>query len=252
MTVSRYNLLKALAVLFMTAPLYAADAFPNNCPGGKVATFPGFEARIDALCGLRGSGNIPEWTIENMLKNNFCAAGPPTAITIKDMVALQNRSPHTNGALRDRSALHKLGEGRIVMLQGYVLFARQEGAESVNCGRLVPNGPEYHDIHISIVDTPSNQDECTAVVVEMSPHHRPATWNPSLLRKVALTHLAVRVTGQLFFDSAHQPCTDGVPTGSNPRRATVWEIHPVYAFEVCTKSTCDAGGWQSLDNYATQ
>jgi hypothetical protein len=254
MTLSRHHLLKALAALFIATPLHAADAFPRACPAAGNAAFPGLEARIDALCGLGGTGITPAVTTENMIKNNFCAAGPPTTVTIKDMVALQHQIPSKSSRdpVSDRSVLRKLGEGRLVMLNGYVLVARQEGAESVNCGRDVPNGPEYHDIHIAIVDSPSNQDECTSVVVEMSPHHRPPSWNLALLRKVFVAHLPVRITGQLFFDSIHEPCTGDAPRGPNPRRASVWEIHPVYAFDVCTKATCDADGWLPLDKYATQ
>lgn len=58
-------------------------------------------------------------------------------------------------------------------LNGYVLIARQEGAESVNCGTHVPNSAAYHDIHISIVQNPDDT-ECSGVVAETVPHHRPA------------------------------------------------------------------------------
>jgi hypothetical protein len=68
----------------------------------------------------------------------------------------------------------------------------------------------------------------------------------------------VRITGPLFFDSSHQPCRDG--KRPNPKRISVWEIHPIYQFEVCKNkalTACDVGNdsqwipldqWQSADD----
>lgn len=103
--------------------------------------------------------------------------------------------------------------------------------------------------HISIVDSSSNHVECLSVVVEMSPHHRPAAWNQANVEAVAKAHLPVRVTGQLFFDSSHTPCGGGVPTKGDPSRASLWEIHPIYKFEVCAKGDCSSGGWVPLTEW---
>ncbi|MEO6323039.1 MAG: hypothetical protein ABIT01_08170 [Thermoanaerobaculia bacterium] len=69
-----------------------------------------------------------------------------------------------------------------------------------------------------------------------------------------LAHLdrhPVRLTGPLTFDGSHKPCTaDKV---SSPPRASLWEIHPVYAIEVCTKRTLasckvdDDSKWVTLE-----
>lgn len=64
----------------------------------------------------------------------------------------------------------------------------------------------------------------------------------------------VRVTGHLFFDASHKPCeSDTDPT--NPKRISLWEIHPVYAIDVCVNGTlasCPAANdskWIPLDKW---
>jgi hypothetical protein len=70
---------------------------------------------------------------------------------------------------------------------------------------------------------------------------------------VATAHLPVRVTGQLFFDSSHTPCVNEVPVRGDPSRASVWEIHPIYKFEVCTEGACDSGnGWVPLEQWRSK
>jgi hypothetical protein len=60
----------------------------------------------------------------------------------------------------------------------------------------------------------------------------------------------VRVTGQLFFDGSHSPCAGGK---GSPKRASLWEIHPVYALDVCSGKTIadcpvdDETKWQPLE-----
>jgi hypothetical protein len=153
------------------------------------------------------------------------------------------------GPARDRQALQTLGEGGEVVLTGFVKVARQEGAETVNCGRNVPNEDAYHDIHISVVAKPS-YSECTSVVVEMSPHHRPKSWTADLLNAVKTAELPVRVTGQLMFDSSHSPCANDKAVAGDPARASLWEVHPVYKFEVCTRGDCSSGiGWMPVEEW---
>jgi len=212
-------------------------------------------------CSVAGSGGTETW--QNEAKNNFCAAGPAQPITIPEMLKLQTQvqqdstipfgSPHnhpltpTAGPARDRGHLVALGEGRKVALQGFVRVARQESAESVNCGNKVPNQPEYHDIHISVVQNPDDA-ECSGVVVEMVPHHRPSGWTQANVEAVANVHAEVRVTGQLMFDSSHTPCINGVANQGDPARTSLWEVHPIYQFDVCSQASCDSGAtWVPLE-----
>ena len=240
--------------------------FTNACAAPQ---FPSATStNLDTLCGVAGTPGSAD-AGQNQAKNNFCAPGPAKPITITDLVSLQqkvqqnksinfgNPSEHplsgTPGPVKNRAPLTALGEGSEVVLQGYVMIARQEGSESVNCGKAVPNKPVNFDIHISLVSSPSGQVECSSVVAEMTPHFRPTLWNEANVEAVATSHLPVRVTGQLFFDSAATPCVDGVPVEGDPSRASLWEIHPIYRFEVCPKGTCSTGtGWVPLEQWKSK
>jgi hypothetical protein len=224
---------------------------------------------IDKQCGNEGNGG--KEAAQNTIKNNFCPTGnTPTSITLAKFKELQdsveNFKPQINfgpsGPTTDRSPLTTFGEGHLVTLKAFVFIARQEGGESVNCkGHVDDTSPLNHDIHISFVESASNlintgdtkpvkdQKECTGVVGELSPHHRPASWTAANVNKLATAKVLVRVTGQQFFDSSHVPCKDGAPVGSNPKRISLWEIHPIYQFEVCTGNCSGAGTWQSLDQW---
>lgn len=232
-------------------PACDAPSYPSPPPATPVA--------IDSACGLQGSGGTE--ANQNMAKNNFCASGQMQLVTVKDFEKLQqqvdadtsipfgdkNSGARQKGPAVDRAPLEKLGEGKLVSLQGYVLLARQEGAESVNCEDKVPNDPAYHDIHIELIDTASETDECAGIVAEMIPHHRPTMWTADNVEELAKNHAQVRVTGQLFFDSSHVPCQNGQGIGDNPKRVSLWEIHPIYKFEVCSGDCTGTGQWVPLN-----
>jgi hypothetical protein len=120
----------------------------------------------------------------------------------------------------------------------------KKNGEAVNCNH---KGRPWNDVHIALVKT-KNADECTSITAQISPHFRPDDWAP-----IALVNLGrpIRVTGHLFFDTAHTPCHDGVKP--RPRRQSVWEVHPVYRIEVCSSnslSACkvsDDSKWKDLD-----
>jgi hypothetical protein len=227
---------------------------------------PARSPAIDSQCGLAGSGTGPEGQ-QNMSKNDFCATGKPRPITIDYLTNLQKQveaNPAINfgsedkgtrkkGPTTNRAPLKKLGEGTLVTLNAFVLIARQEGAESVNCEKNVPDAALFHDIHISLVASKDITSECAGVVAEMSPHHRPDSWTQENVDKVATAKLPVRVTGHLYFDSSHFPCANGQPAGEgNPKRVSLWEVHPIYKFEVCTANCDGAGTWVTLDQWVKQ
>ncbi|MCM3870218.1 MAG: hypothetical protein ND895_05915 [Pyrinomonadaceae bacterium] len=239
-------------------PACAKPSFPTPAPARSLG--------IDAQCGLAGAGAGPEGQ-QDMVKNNFCAKGTPQPITIDSLTKLQaqveqnpainfgneNKGTRKRGPTTNRAPLKKLGEGKLVTLKAFILIARQEGGESVNCGKNVPNEALFHDIHISLVDSTDIDNECSGVVAEMSPHHRPDSWTHGNVEKVAKEKLPVRVTGQLYFDSSHFPCSNGQGAGEgNPKRVSLWEIHPIYKFEVCTADCDGAGQWIDLDAWANQ
>jgi hypothetical protein len=238
---------------------------------------------IDGQCVVQGASkevdDNPAEGDQNKAKNNFCAQEDGGTVSTTDMKNLQNKVQQDSsinfgqsgshaGPTTDRSKLQNLGqlsEGKLVVFTGFVLKARQESAESVNCelgkpvkgvklsaqDKLAMNA--LHDIHISLVDSKTTTNECESIVAEMSPHHRPAEWIQKNVDKVRGKKLRVRVTGQLFFDSSHNlPCVGGNPPAhsGNPVRVALWEIHPIYTFEVCPKGTCTTSGWKSLSDWA--
>ncbi|HYV68207.1 MAG TPA: hypothetical protein VE964_18355 [Myxococcales bacterium] len=258
------GILAALLVSFAAA----SQEFKPPCQNPSYpAPPPSAALPIDAECPVSGQPNqTPAETSQNTAKDNFCAPGPAQTITVAQMSELQARAqanPKINfggrvhplskhaGPTKDRNPLTKLGEGSLRVLEGYILIGRQEGKELVNCETTPPDVPASHDIHISIVGHVSqvHGNECQSVVAELSPHHRPDSWNEANVQKVALGHRRVRITGQLFFDSSHSPCVDGKAEAGDPHRASLWEIHPVYSFEVCPKHACAQGEWASLDQW---
>jgi hypothetical protein len=42
----------------------------------------------------------------------------------------------------------------------------------------------------------------------------------------------------LMVDSSHTPCAGGVGIKGDPKRASLWEVHPIYKFEVCPGGKC--------------
>ena len=247
----------------------AAQPFTPACPDPSFPfPPPGAPLPIDAECPVSGMPNqTAAETAQNSAKDNFCARGSAQPITIDQMRELQAKvqaDSHINfggtrghplskqpGPTKNRAPLTKLGEGSLRVLEGYVLIARQEGKEKVNCENTPPDVPASHDIHVSIVGDVSqvHGNECQSVVAELSPHHRPDSWIEANVQKVALAHRRIRVTGQLFFDSSHSPCIDGKAEAGDPHRSSLWEIHPVYSFEVCPKDACAQGEWASLDQW---
>lgn len=253
------------SLIFVVLPVAPQTTFQQACSDPN---YPSATATpIDSKCGVTGNGG--DEAAQNTAKNDFCSTGPAKPITIAEMAARQkeveknkdipfgneDKHPLTSspGPAVDRAPLVALGEGDEVVLTGYVAMSRYESAETVNCKGHVDNTDAYHDIHISIVASPSGK-QCSGVVVEMIPHHRPASWTPDAVLAVKAAKLPVRVTGHLMFDSSHSPCVNGSPVsagqGTDPARVSLWEVHPIYKFEVCTKGDCGTGsGWEPLESW---
>jgi hypothetical protein len=191
-------------------------------------------AASDDQCGIDGGSPDPDKQEEAKAKNNFCAtAQSPRVITYQELITLQTRSVGIPKSLPDRSPVRDLGEGQFV---SYVAFLKDAhysdvgGGEAVNCN-MPGNAP--NDIHIVLLKD-LNDDECLSTTAEMSPHYRPLDWTDKNIRNAAKGH-PVRLQGQLFYDGSHTPCHGS--TRPNPKRASLWEIHPVYSMDVCSQST---------------
>jgi len=228
---------------------------------------------IDQHCPNEGCAKRENDKAQNRIKNNFCAAGPATQISTTTIDKLQAAVDHLvqQGTFKygqsapepaDRAKLHDLstvdvngnpvllGEGKLVMFEGFVLDAKHDdtyvlgsgpqgyGGEGVNCKNSLF---DWNDIHVALGET-AGAAECLSVTAEISPHFRPALWDrfdsnactsPHGTNPLPIKGLRVRITGQLFFDGSHTPGPCEGPHGVNsfPRRA-VWEVHPAYAIEV--------------------
>jgi len=237
-------------------PSLAADKFPKNCTPPYNGTAK--HRDIDKTCGVEGSspdGLTDAHKAQNRAKNNLCASGTPKKITFADLSELQqdvdnDTSIHYGSSenLPDRTKLVNLStsdgtfsEGDVVVLEALVRAAKKGSKESCDCEKTKVLDT---DIHVHLTET-DGADLCKSIVAEMIPHYRPDEWKWTNFRD--MEHFPVRVTGQLFFDGSHKPCSGGAALSGHPARATVWEIHPVYKFEVCEYDECDVPGvWATV------
>ncbi|MGA8763323.1 MAG: hypothetical protein WB562_10705 [Candidatus Sulfotelmatobacter sp.] len=222
---------------------------------------------IDDACPATGNSKLdtPQ-AAQNEAKNNFCAANTPNAPVNIDFDVLHQLQQEaakvttfgSDGSLpQDRSVLRKLssnagsiGEGTVVRIVAFVISAHPSNVgsgESVNCKR---KDAESNDIHIVLGKNSNQDEECSSVTAEMSPHFRPDTWTPDNMNHNNAR--LFRFTGHLFFDASHKPCSGS--TGPNPKRSSLWEIHPVYAVEICgdTRNDCKVDSdqnWIALPDF---
>jgi hypothetical protein len=236
--------------------------------------------RIDYLCRNSGCHKSDANDRQNSMKNNFCApVNKITPVTLKTFSDLNDASnnepsipkgepPPSRAKLANIITLGdgaKLGEGKTVEFVGFVLDATHSNVdkneplakgngESVQCNLL---GCIYNDIHITLAENPNETAMCNTIVAEIIPHYRPAAWDlfDSPDYAAFLKSHPVKITGQLFFDGSHVACTNG-NAGFNPvrnapdfKRLALWEIHPIYAIDVCKNtevsqcSASDASAW---------
>jgi len=259
----------------------APPANPSNCNlnvdqpfvAGCNLPFTGLSHDIDQHCPNEGCAKNENDKAQNKVKNNLCATGPAIQISTAsidklqaavDQLVQQGSFKYGQSAPQpaDRAKLLQLstvdvngnpvmlGEGKLVMIEAFVLDAKHDDTyvlgsgpegykgEGVNCKNSLF---EWNDIHIALGETAS-AEECSSVTAEIIPHFRPTVWDrfdsnactsPHVANALPVKGLRVRITGQLFFDGSHNPGPCSGPAGPNsfPRRA-VWEIHPVYAIEV--------------------
>lgn len=148
-----------------------------------------------------------------------------------------------------------IGEKRLVKLSGFIatgpLRPRASRGESVNC-RFT--GVQQNDFHITVVPRRTD-DEFAGVVVEMIPQGRPAGWTTAKLNRALDEGRRVMVVGGLFYDNLHVVNDDPANfLNGEPRRMSLWEIHPVTQFFVCRRpnNNCNANNvtdWTRLEDF---
>ena len=89
----------------------------------------------------------------------------------------------------------------------------------------------------------------------MTPYYREQFRPGWTLAKVqAATGRQIRATGQLMIDNAHTKAADdcGLADADTSKcwRASVWEVHPLTNFQVCSADQCDASStnWVNLED----
>ncbi|MDP9284243.1 MAG: hypothetical protein M3P41_04720, partial [Actinomycetota bacterium] len=151
-----------------------------------------------------------------------------------------------------------VSEGDKMALVGFIVGdpRANDGGESVNC-RLTGVAP--NDFHVPISESPQSDfgdpsnyqksgattaekeaakkavhdAEVTGVVVELIPQNRPEArkWTRQGLKQLRDRNARVLIVGQLMFDDEHVPNPNDVCC--QPRRVSVWELHPVTDIRVC-------------------
>ena len=251
-------LFAAITLLLGSVPAHAASKPPCKATLGACPA---------SGCELPSSPH----GLMNRLKRTVPQGQTPMIATLDDFEALQEhadnlllpKSQKVDLTAAQRAKLKNLAvpsgatvsEGSFVEVQAFIVGlpnrpSANTSGESVNC-RL--KRKENNDLHIPIARRWTHS-EFQAVIVEMIPQHRPDGWSLDRLHAVAEQGRQVRVRGGLFYDNEH-PVNDDPdnPKGGQPKRFSLWEVHPITEFLVCktAKKACDRGDeslWQKIEN----
>ncbi len=195
----------------------------TNKPEPVVETFEG--------CPITGDGGDPEL---NRLKNRVDSA-PWYPVPVATILGLEwpqsiGGHPRRTWSTADQVAIGRY-EGIPVQVEGYLAGAKQQGPESCNC-----HAADEVDNHLWVVDTP-DKDRTQAVVAEVTPRMRARHpgWAFNRISPLVDHRTRVRISGWLMLDQEH-------PDQIGKTRGTIWEIHPIAAFDVQ-----QGGTWVSLD-----
>jgi hypothetical protein len=209
----------------------------------------------------------------NYLKNQHPPRdSQPAAVftSLADYQKLESNTPKTLGKsnhLDLKDQLAAMGEGHPAAVIGYLYYVKQEGAESSNCELTAPEDTDYHigigfDKNIAAAGLPHAKPTAadktalkqTAVVVEMTPQYRDSyapEWTIDAVK--AVLGKQVKVIGQLMADNEHNVTKDNCGLaghGDSCWRASIWELHPVTSFQVCTlkdgECTQSGPGWVDI------
>lgn len=232
------------AVVFLCALLTGTDA--RGEARGQ-ACFPTLAECPVIGCAAAGSADA----LVNSTKHRIPSGRTPVKLTVDDFLVLQDRAAAALGEEKaekadlneaDRAKLRALkldsnaevAEGDLAQVSGFIIGLptrpKASGPESVNC-RL--KGTANNDFHIPIA-ADADSTEFEGIVVEMIPQARNSGWTVKKLKRIAKEQRPVVVRGQLFYDNKHRVNDDPDDVlGGEPKRASLWEIHPVTEFFVC-------------------
>lgn len=219
-----------------------------------------------ADCPPRGcaAAKSPD-ALPNQLKDRSVTDGSTARLTFDDFAALQQEADALVGEKQPLSGAAratlkdlpvssgKVSEGDLVEVVGFIIgVPHSNTSESVNC-RL--HGVDNNDFHIPL-GREANADETEGIVVEMIPQNRPDGWDLGKLKDVESQEWPVLVRGQLLYDNKHHVNADpqNLKQG-DPKRFSLFEIHPITAFLTCETEPCDpddATRWVRLEDFTPQ
>jgi hypothetical protein len=197
----------------------------------------------------------------NRLKRTIPAEGTPTTLTFDTFSQLQGAAvelvdqgvdipPEERNKIKSiETAEGIVGEGSRVRLVTFLSEGtpHPNTGESVNCNL---KSEANNDIHIPVTEM-KNGSEFEGIVVEMIPQDRPANWTSSEVE--TLRGKVLLIEGGLLYDNLHFANGDANnPIGGQPKRFSLWEIHPVTSVKVCKQATvsqCDpdrAADWNDF------
>jgi hypothetical protein len=183
--------------------------------------------------------------LANQLKRTLPPEGEAILLTFEtfselqsEAVRLVDQGVEIEPADRDQiksieTSAGTVGEGSRVRLMAFLSDGKPHAntGESVNCNLKTEAN---NDIHISVSES-KNASEFEGIVVEMIPQGRPAKWTSTNSRK--LRGKLLLIEGGLFYDNLHIANGDAVnPIPRQPKRFSLWEIHPVVSLKVCKKA----------------
>jgi uncharacterized protein YgiM (DUF1202 family) len=263
----------------------ASQVRTNQCDAG-IADFKDCHNSYAEGCTLSSKANTYDAYL-NYLKNLMPSPPNAKAELVSSFKALNDFADKENelqqlGIGKQRQAdfsqdLADLGQGNIYAYAGYLYYAIPGGIETCNCKLTNPEDSDYHigigfdpdmageiangTITVKQSDKEADPIKKASVIVEMTPHYRAkyhSNWTLSRLQQ--LSGKQVKVVGQLLVDNEHN--AKGQNCSLDPQnsqtdlcwRASVWELHPVTNFYICTASdTCQPDsdeGWVELDDLA--
>jgi len=246
----------------------AGKVEPETC--GQVESFQ--DCHADYAAGCSDSEHPTYDAYLNFVKNQSPdpALSPVKLLGESDIAALDAGLPatlHRGNHVLLADELAQMGEGNIYALTGYLYLVEPSGAESSNCELTGPDDVDYHIVigfdpavaqnlasgaHLTKKEKAALKAQ--GVVVEMTPRSR-AQFHPAWDDTLVGNYLGrqVKVIGQLMVDNEHRVPKDdcALPTHkATCWRKSVWELHPVTQFYICTADSCtpNSSHWAKLED----
>lgn len=251
-----------LLVVLLVSLVYACDGVTHDSgisgPGAStaiVASTPGSPASGDVVVSnpdgaLPAQANKPQPPLNTYqgcpaggdggdsqlnIRKNRTDSAPWYPVSIASILNLQwprsiEQKHRSDWSYTDANEIARY-EGIPVQIEGWLAGAKQQGPESCNCHSV-----NDVDNHLWIVDS-TNKTRAQSVVAEITPRMRALHpgWAFSRIQSLVGKQVKVRISGWLMMDQEH-------PDQVGQTRGTIWEIHPIIAFDVQGPN-----GWVSLD-----